>query len=262
MLKNEDIKKTKLRVFALTGGFMKKIVSVLLALIMCSTFVVSASAIIYEGAGDIEFDSGFDLITYDGSYEDLGNAYWYEWELDAESVGYGEIEFTIYYDAFDWQEEQYCEGPEDYPAMLDYLRESYQDYGTVTDCTIDGYPAIIIENNDYSESSDSGADIFICGDVYFYEVQLLFIEDIMTYDCLLAEVKKMELNAEPGVQFSDDHAQNDENEEIAENEEIVEGNDNGFSKTAIIIAVVIGFIICFAIAVIGVVAIVIVRKKK
>lgn len=236
---------------------MKKVVSILLALIMCSSFIVGVSAVyVYEGAGDIELNTGIDLYTYD--YEDDGTSYWYEWEV-SEDYGSGEIEFSIYYGAFDWFEEQYCDGPEDYPAMLDYLRESYQDYGTVTDCTIDGYPAVVIEY--VSDDGYNSADVFICGDVYFYVVELVFVEDPMTYDELIEDIKNMELNAEPGIQLQ--YEEDTESEENAESD-----NTSGSAsmspvvRNIIIIAVVAVVAIVCGTAVCVVVIVAVKGKKK
>ncbi len=251
---------------------MKKIVSVLLALIMGSLFIVGASATCYEGAGDIKLETGMNLAVF--GHEDLGNAYWYEWEIDDEYAGYGEIEFTIYYDAFDWQGEQYCEGPEDYPAMLEYLREMYGEYYTITDCYIDGYPAIILEDYNYSETTDTSADIFICGGKYFYEVQLLGIEDGMTYDSLLNAVKNMELNGETGEPLVYDTSADEVYDEYAEDEEYaeeeyIEYEENSASDIPvkpivrnIIIIAVISSVALMCGAVICVIVVLVVKGKK
>ncbi len=230
---------------------MKKIFSVFLALIMCSAFIVGANAAVYFGEGGIEIDTFDGIETYDYAYEDDGTSYWYEWELP-EDYGFGEIEFSIYYGAFDWQGEQYCEGPEDYPAMLDYLRESYQNYGIVTDCTIDGYPAVVVEYD------DSSAEIFIRGNKYFYCINLLGFEDSMTLEGVIESVKEMELNDEEGTIPP----------VTAEPDEIIESEDastapavNLVVRNIIIVAVIAVIAILCGITV-GVVVIVIVKSKK
>ncbi len=243
---------------------MKKIISVVLALIMCGAFIVGASAICYEGAGDIEFDTGSDLIM--STPEDTGNSWWYEWELsEEEGLGYGEIEFTIYYDAFDWQGEQYCEGPEDYPAMLEYLRESYGEGYTVTDCYIDGYPAIVVEYTGYSETTDSSAEIYICGGKYFYIVNL-YVEDMIVYGDWLESVKGMELNGETGEPLTYDTSAD---EEYAD-DEVYADSDNASGSSSmspvlrniIIIAVVAVVAIVCGTAVCVIVIVAVKNKKK
>lgn len=245
---------------------MKKVVSILLALIMCGTFIVGASAICYNGEGDIEFETGLDLNM--STPEDTGNSYWYEWEIaEEEGVGFGEIEFTIYYGAFDWQGEQYCESPEDYPAMLEYLRWSYGEDYTVTDCYIDGYPAIVVEYYD-SETSESSADVFICGGKYFYVVNL-YIEDIMIYSDMLDNVKGMELNGETGEPLTYDTSADEEYDENADDEVYAESDNTSGSasmspvvRNIIIIAVVAVVAIVCGTAVCVVVIVAVKGKKK
>ncbi len=246
---------------------MKKIISVVLALIMCGAFIVGTSAMCYEGAGDIEIETGLDLVGV--GYEDTGYSYWYEWEIaEEEDVGYGEIEFTIYYDAFDWQGEQYCEGPEDYPSMLEYFRESYGEDYTVTDCYVDGYPAIIVEYTGYSETTDSSAEIYICGGKYFYIVNL-YVEDMMIYDGLLDSVKGMELNGETGEPLTYNTSADEENDQYADDEVYADSdNTSGSSsmspvvRNIIIIAVVVVVAVVCGAAVCVIVIVAVKGKKK
>ena len=255
---------------------MKKLIAIMMALVMCCSLVVSASAAkTYSGTG---FEITIDV---DGEWEDYGNGYYSFYGDDGSCLE------VMVYTADELAADDFTV-EEAYEEFLNAAYEAVEDMdpdeiGEMAEGTIDGYDAFILEElyDDYAATM-----IFICADSCLFQIGLEGNGDDDIYNSLAQSILDMSIDADAGSEVIVDEEEEEE-EEIEEDEEEIEedddkgGNkkpskddkdeedddkkdkkdkddedeDNGDNTTVIIIAVA-------AVAVVAIIAVVIVLTKK
>ena len=152
---------------------MKKIISIVLACVLCSFMMVSSFAATYKGES-FYFDSDFEFYnsngTEDGNFyadyiyeEDYGSGkpydfYFHEFEYEYPDGKFVEIEINEYFGRYDDE----FDSPEKYYDALKFTAE--EEGVSITEFA--GCPAVIFED------SEAGFNCLVCNDKYMYLISV------------------------------------------------------------------------------------------
>ncbi len=242
---------------------MKKLLAILMAITMCFSLVVVASAKTYSGAG-------FDIdISIDGDWEEDYGLNYFSFESDKGSW----VDIWVYTEE-EFQNEGYDTVKEYFDEISEEAQNNCSKHSGKGDCNyketkIDGYPAFIFEE---IYDNDSRTLFCVCTDTHLYEIELEGFGEDDEYAALSNAISNINFNNDFTTQapIKDDEPIEDEestengnttkNETSKENSanknENEEDKNHGNNTVIIIVAVVAG------VAIVGVVVVVILRKKK
>ena len=187
----------------------------MMALVMCCSLVVSASAAkTYSGTG---FEITIDV---DGEWEDYGNGYYSFYGDDGSCLE------VMVYTADELAADDFTV-EEAYEEFLNAAYEAVEDMdpdeiGEMAEGTIDGYDAFILEElyDDYAATM-----IFICADSCLFQIGLEGNGDDDIYNSLAQSILDMSIDADAGSEVIVDEEEEEE-EEIEEDEEEIEEDED------------------------------------
>ena len=193
---------------------MKKLIAIMMALVMCCSLVVSASAAkTYSG------DCFSIKIDVDGDWEDYGEGY-YEFVAEDGTC----LEILVYSE--DVLADEGLTAAEAYEEFLDAAYIAVEDMdpdevGEFAEGDIDGYDAFILEElyDDYAV-----AMLFICADDCLIQIGLEGNGDDDIYNSLAESILDISIDAGAGSEVIVD--EEEEEEEIEEDEEEIEEDED------------------------------------
>ena len=192
---------------------MRRLLAIMMALVMCCSLVISASA------ADTYSGTGFDItIDVDGEWYDYGSGIY---DFSADDGTYLEIYVYSVDELKGYTPEEIYE---------EYLAEAYEtaaeieeSEGQLAEGSIAGYDAFILEEI-YDNSSESL--VYICTDNYLFEISLEGNGDDDTYNSLAESVLDIAISDNVVEDdYVDDDADIDEDDNTADDEDDASSDD-------------------------------------